>query len=1056
MTVQQLLHQALQAQHPFDISTSGSGGFEPEPGQLTMPNSTASSLTPQRRRINSEAQPPTQSPTPKSEQRRGVRQSFVAFPDEAATSTDTLQSIRALSHEAHNLLRAGGLDVQMAESYSFENYSYKTSASPPVANSPGSQDHIYQALDSWMASMRGARRTSTNSTATSTSSGAASARQPALDLPRLWHSLTADVQASVAQFAPRTDSEERTTSEERSNASPGAATATLQPPPIVAVDVEGLAERIVTVIGAQYGGTNPVQYQAYRTTAHRTVGASSPTARPNHVPPVRIHEIRRHSLNANEFAPTRETIPQQRDTSDEDAAEEDPLSPLSVLETTHRKSISESPDLGPRRDTVPTPFATGAELDAPPLFNTESEIGVLVRVDTRVTASTPTPTASNVEPPAKSPSPLIQVMDNDGGSMTQKSPSQEGHMITAGQQRDNSSGSTQTGHAAIALSNGYRHSLKQLLVHLLRERQKHHAAYSAWMAHGRTKGSPLQQFPPPFPTNAMVEGDLSPKVQAPLPHHRARGRAYTQASPVTRSPSSSPLPPPLHVEVPLLQLPSPLRRQLSMRNRSESWRLQERIKETRRTSLATAMTAMSGGSGANSPAYSFQNTPRETRKTDVAQVEGVIDPALDDGWSLNQYVVLQQLGQGNQAEVWLAYDTLMNDMRALKLVKRPPPEYSSPSPPRAGRHRQLMQQAAAAEGVAPSATAITRSLSQHGRFDSMRAAEPITPRETLDYSPRPAGAGLSVVRQRARQTIFDREIEMTERCQHRHTVRLYEVINDPSKPHVYLVLQHCERKSIASMKANGTIAPEEMHVPSKVALYCYQIARALTHIHRIGIVHRDVKPDNILLGSGELACLSDFGMAEEYANYAKLRRSRTLAPNSDQTRHLDDDVEYDEHDPRSPERSQPTRGTITFLSPEQLRIETPVVPSLDSRPRHFRPTPAIDVWAFGVTLYALLEGHLPWRITTRGGVIDQILSAQISFDDNLDEDDGAAAARPHDDEPQDEREARIALRAVIQGVLKLEPSQRLKLPEIKRMLAKIVRRTSDARLVAEFVTDSDE
>ena len=107
------------------------------------------------------------------------------------------------------------------------------------------------------------------------------------------------------------------------------------------------------------------------------------------------------------------------------------------------------------------------------------------------------------------------------------------------------------------------------------------------------------------------------------------------------------------------------------------------------------------------------------------------------------------------------------------------------------------------------------------------------------------------------------------------------------------------------------------------------VAEALQHVHEKGLLHRDIKPDNILLDSDGQPRLGDFGLA--------LR----------------------EEDQR--ERSGEVSGSVPYMAPEQASGQAH---RLDGR---------ADVWSLGVVLYELLTGRRPFQGPSRPEIVDEIL-----------------------------------------------------------------------------------
>jgi len=181
----------------------------------------------------------------------------------------------------------------------------------------------------------------------------------------------------------------------------------------------------------------------------------------------------------------------------------------------------------------------------------------------------------------------------------------------------------------------------------------------------------------------------------------------------------------------------------------------------------------------------------------------------------------------------------------------------------------------------------------------------------------PGGAdGAALVR-------FLREARATAALQHSNIAMLHDVGEDSGSS--YIVMERIEGATLASILTDGPLQ-------WKAAVrHAEQLASALAHAHSHGILHRDIKPGNIMISPGRGAVLLDFGLA------AGLPAAGPVAEPLDPP-----------DSPGAPlTRDGLVMGTSAYMSPEQLEGQP-----LDGRS---------DLFQLGVTLYEALSGSNPFR-----------------------------------------------------------------------------------------------
>ncbi|XP_042904461.1 ribosomal protein S6 kinase 2 beta isoform X2 [Parasteatoda tepidariorum] len=178
------------------------------------------------------------------------------------------------------------------------------------------------------------------------------------------------------------------------------------------------------------------------------------------------------------------------------------------------------------------------------------------------------------------------------------------------------------------------------------------------------------------------------------------------------------------------------------------------------------------------------------------------------------------------------------------------------------------------------------------------------------------------VRDRVRSK-FERDILVD--VHHPFIVKLHYAFQTEGK--LYLILDYLKCGDLFSRLSKDVMFTED---DSK--FYLAELVLALEHLHSLGIIYRDLKPENILLGEDGHICLTDFGLCKESLNN---------------------------------EKAFSFCGTVEYMAPEVV-----------SRKGH---TTAADWWSFGVLMFEMLTGSLPFHSSNKKQTMDQILKARLQM-----------------------------------------------------------------------------
>ncbi|EFY90774.1 CMKK2 protein [Metarhizium acridum CQMa 102] len=310
------------------------------------------------------------------------------------------------------------------------------------------------------------------------------------------------------------------------------------------------------------------------------------------------------------------------------------------------------------------------------------------------------------------------------------------------------------------------------------------------------------------------------------------------------------------------------------------------------------------------PMRQHKRTPsahREIKETLDARVEFTSDEV--DGRTyhrINQYVIVEEIGRGSYGAVHRATDQFGTEFAVKEFSK--------------SRLRKRAQ------------SHILRLGPQSSPDQSLprprRACGPLSPQLT----------GLRAGEENDALFLIREEIAIMKKLNHPNLVQLIEVLDDPEEDSLYMVMEMCKKGVIMTVGLDENAVP---YNDESCRHWFRDLLLGIEYLHAQGVVHRDIKPDNLLLSDDEVLKIVDFGVSEMFDKPENMRISKSA-------------------------------GSPAFMPPELCG-------------RHHEVSgKAADIWSMGVTLYCLKYGRIPFNRPTVLEIYEAIKSDDPSIPDGED------------------------------------------------------------------------